>query len=154
MCKKKIIKNHFFYLIHNYIRFYLSLQLLNYDDSTVGQRPQWATMTSPYVSFEAKVLDKNQRNISPTRNNVNSTHTFSPIKSGSRPVTARSERDPPSKLFFFINMLTIHKHFTKTDISKKKFFDIYKSNRIDIHSTNVLLYCRHQNFLIDCFYLV
>lgn len=77
-----------------------SLSQLYSEDSTIGQRPQWATMTSPYVSFEAKVLDKNKRNISPTRNNANSTHTFSPIKSGSRPVTARSERDPPTARLF------------------------------------------------------
>lgn len=89
--KKNIMKYRFLFL----------LQQLYSEDSTIGQRPQWATMTSPYVSFEAKVVDKNKRNISPTRNNANSTHTFSPIKSGSRPVTARSERDPPSKYFSF-----------------------------------------------------
>lgn len=68
-------------------------------------------MTSPYVSFEAKVLDKNKRNISPTRNNANSTHTFSPIKSGSRPVTARSERDPPSEYFSFCLTLGCNTEF-------------------------------------------
>ncbi|XP_048731249.1 F-box only protein 16-like isoform X1 [Ostrea edulis] len=78
-----------------------SLSLLSYsEDAMVGQRPQWATMASPYVSFEAKVVDKNKRNASPARNNINATHTFSPIKSGSRPVTARSERDPPTTRLF------------------------------------------------------
>ncbi|XP_062603541.1 uncharacterized protein LOC134265337 [Saccostrea cucullata] len=78
-----------------------SLSLLNYsEDAMSNQRPQWATMNSPYVSFEAKVVDKNKRNISPTRNTGNSSQTFSPIKPGSRPVTARSERDPPTARLF------------------------------------------------------
>ncbi|KAK3087133.1 hypothetical protein FSP39_002130 [Pinctada imbricata] len=79
--------------ILNHTRRSQTYALLSDSAASMYNRPAWATQTAPYVSFDATVMDKNNRNKSRPR-------STSPPKPGSRPMTARSERDPPTTQLF------------------------------------------------------
>ena len=75
--------------------FFSFQSLMSESATSLHNRPTWAANTTPYVSFDATVADKNSRNKSRPR-------STSPGKQGSRPATARSERDPPSKILLLL----------------------------------------------------